>query len=111
MTFPKFGNEFSNWQDKANLIKLTKTVNDFEVVESGTSESLEAIIYPMKPYEIQFKAEGERAWRWFSMITKAVLNLDDIVQATDGVQYRVRAKTDFRVAGFFLYDICQGWKK
>jgi hypothetical protein len=109
MGFPDMSNEFGDWQAMVTLSRIVKTVTDYETVETAANEMLEAIIYPMKPQQVSYKPEGQRAWRWFNIITKTTLAIDDIVQNSEGVKYRIFAKTDYRVAGFYLYDIAEGW--
>ena len=109
MSFPKFGNEFNDWNQVGKFILITKTLVDYEVSESGDKIRFSGIFYPMKNQQISLKPEGQRAWRWWSLITSQPLAMDDIVEYSN-VQYRVFSKADWSfIAGKYTYDLAEAF--
>ena len=109
MGFPKFGNEFNDWNQPGKFILITKVLQDFEVAEVGDKVSFSGIFYPMKPQQIALKPEGQRTWKWWSLISKQKLEMDDIVEY-HCIQYRVFSKADWSfTAGRYLYDLAEAF--
>lgn len=111
MSFPIFNNEFGDWEKTGSFKLIHKEIIDHELQETGNGILFNGLFYSMKPQEIMFKPEGQRTWRWFTLITSQVLKIDDIVQF-NCLDYRVFRKQDFYDhAGKYIYDIAEGFRE
>lgn len=109
MSFPKFGAEFNDWNEIGKFTLVTKAMVDFETQEIGDSVIFSGILYPMKAQQIALKPEGQRAWKWWGLISEKELSVDDVVEYHD-IQYRVFAKTDWSyISGKYLYDLAEAF--
>ncbi len=90
------------------FVKVTKTNVDGLVQEIENKVRTTATRYPMKPQEVALKPEGQRTWKWETLLAVAdlILKPDDIVKF-DGQPYRVMGKSDWKEYGFVQYDLAQ----
>jgi len=90
--------------------KLTKTLEGFQVVETGAKINFRGLIQPYTERQLFLKSEGQRAWTWFTLYAEPVLTLqvDDVVQ-WNGVQTRVMSRKDYALYGFVEYHCVQDW--
>ena len=110
MSFPAFGNEFSNWEQPVTFNVITKTIVDHETVETSTSISGSGVVYTSNAQEIALKPEGQRTWKFYHLITAVTeLQLDDIIQCNDNKRYRIMGKEDWSQAGFYDYDMTEAY--
>jgi hypothetical protein len=109
MSYPKFGNEFGDWLTRGKFTLLDKSVVDHEVVETGDETLFSGIFQPMKATVVALKPEGQRTWKWDSLITSKALELDDVI-LYKSVKYRVFAKQDYKdITGYNVYDIAEAF--
>ena len=94
MSFPGFGTEFNEWMKQEKFIKVTKEVEDYELVESGNTVEFTGLFVPMSAQKVALKPEGQRTWRWWTLITSQELSMDDVVINKE-VEYRVFGKEDY----------------
>ena len=108
--FPEMYNEFSDWERSITYSAVTKTLINHEIVESApVSVTISCLVYPAKAQELALKPEGQRTWKFWHMISKVLFNVDDIVTDDNGTQFRIMGKTDWTQAGFYNYDIAEGF--
>jgi hypothetical protein len=109
MSFPNLTDPFTEWETATDFKHVQKTVEDFEVTETSAAVYFSAIFYPADAQKINFKPEGQRQWRWWTMLAKKKLALDDIIENRDTVQYRIMAVKDWSMAGYYEYDITENF--
>ena len=80
---------------------------DGEAVESVKWRQTMGVVMPMKEQRILNKPEGQRTWIWKSMYTAAgvQLALNDILEDSDKIRYRVMGKADYSQAGYMYYEL------
>lgn len=88
---------------------IGKTTEDFEVIEN-TNDVIEfdGVMQPLPARKLVIKPEGQRSWKWWTLWTETLLNLDDVVRDDDGRQFRVMTQSDWRKGGYLEYEIAQG---
>ena len=110
MPFPNMQDAFADWTLSTKFAIVEKSVVDFEVKETQLEYNIQGLFYPMKPQEILLKPEGQRTWKWWTLITLKLLKLDDIITDMDGKKYRVMAKYDYSNTGnFYQYELTQAF--
>jgi hypothetical protein len=107
MSFPNMLDAFRDWQNNAKFTIVTKDVVDFQTEEVLAEYNFDGLFYPKQAREIALKPEGQRTWRWWSMVTSKDLELDTIVKDVNGKQFRVMASTNYSIAGFYDYDLTE----
>ena len=102
---------FAEWSDMQTFQTVTKTVANYQVTETlaGTI-NFQAMIYPTSAQRLLIKPEGQRTWKFNTILTEQELILDDEIIDTKGIMYRVTAKNDYSNAGFYEYEIAQGYQ-
>jgi hypothetical protein len=90
--------------------KLVKTVQGFQALETQTPINTQGILQPFTARQLFLKAEGQRAWTWFTLhaLPTLVLEVDDVVMYK-GVQTRVMSRKDYSLYGFVEYELVQDW--
>lgn len=89
---------------------VSKVVEGFQVLETGTNVSFWGMIMPLSQRLLQLKPEGQRAWTWLSIFAEPAtsLEVDDVI-IYNGVQTRIMAKTDYSLYGYVSYEAVQDW--
>ena len=111
MTLPDVSGALFGWETATTFKLITKTVADHEVDETFVSNKFQGVFQPSSWQQIVIKPEGQRTWRWWSLITQQNLNLDDIVLDSNNVEYRVMMKHDYSQGGYYAYDLTEGFRK
>lgn len=108
---PDMGSAMTNWFQKLVFMKVTKEVQNFELVEIKQEYYAQGIRQPLSAQQLQMKPEGQRAWKWQTIhATPAlVLEIDEIVIFAD-TPYRVMAKLDWKEYGYVEYHIAEDYK-
>jgi hypothetical protein len=115
MAFPNMADAFRDWTISTKFAYIEKEVSDFEVKETQLVYNLQGLFQPATPQAIALKPEGQRTWKWWSLITEykekccRKLKLDDIIVDEAGKQYRVMAIYDWHIAGFYACDLTEAY--
>ncbi len=98
-TIPNLFNALNNWLQTITFGKVTKSNVAFQAVEVMEEIVFQGTVQPFKARDLLLLPEGQRAWSWFQVITKAapggaLINLDvDDVGIWNGIQTRVVSQT------------------
>ena len=108
---PQVGDVLPSWFQTLTFDLITKTVSNYEVVETTTTITTQGVRQPMSPQQISIKPEGQRAWRWETLhcLPDVKLKIDDIV-IFDGIKYRVMQRWNWSEYGYLEYHICQAYE-
>jgi len=113
MPIPYLGNALKGWTETTQISLVTQTVVDFETVESVSDVSYPANFQPAPAQAIKRIPEEKRGRKHWSVIvldSNVYFNLDDIVQDSDGLKYRIEDAFDWRKSGFTKYTVTRDYE-
>ena len=111
MNFPDMSEVVDSFSETIKFACIGKSIDDFEIVEKTKDVvEFEGVMQPIPARKLAIKPEGQRSWKWWTLWTETLLNLDDVVRDEDGRQYRVMTQSDWRRGGYLQYEIVQGPK-
>lgn len=111
MSIPNVSGAFRGWTKKRNVRIVTKTVVNFVVQQVAELIALDIMISPLKAEEVNRKPEEQRAWKWYSFLTKASsreLSIDSQL-IVDGLAYRVESWQPWTEAGYHRYHATEDY--
>ena len=109
-TVPNVNDAIIDWFQPMVFGVVTKTVVNFQLVETKTSINFAGVWQPLTDRQLMIKPEGERAWKWFWLHADPSLILEpDAVVTYLGVQYRVMAQKDYRLYGYVEYQLVEDY--
>lgn len=100
-----------NWFLPLKFWVLTKTVINFLVKETYVEFNFKGVWQSLNAEDLQIKPEGQRSWTWWQVHADVSLNLmvDNIIRY-ESVNYRVMAKIDHSIYGYYEYHVVQDWE-
>lgn len=103
---PNMSGTLAGWMQTLIFNIITKTVKNFEVVETTTDVTFQGVWQPFSARQLALKPEGQRSWSWFMVhsTTDLSLNNDDVIKYR-GVQYRVMANNNYVEYGYYEYHV------
>ena len=110
MSFPEIGDEFGDWGSTVTFKVMVQTIVNHKAVNTPTTSTLDAMMWPLKAQEIAAKPEGQRAWRWLKAVSETTVAVNSVIQDPDGVNYKVMAVNNWGMAGFYEYDIAEAFQ-
>jgi hypothetical protein len=113
MSLPWMRRALNGLMDRLTVQVVRRVALDNEVVEEVMQEEcVSGVLLPMQATKISVKAEGERAWKWYTFISSKRFELGwSFIDVATGDRYRVMAVEDYDRAGFFNYDLVQRSKE
>lgn len=84
---------------------VTKTIVNFNLVETTTPISFFGLWQPVSPYRtLMMNKDGQRKWAYFEVFALPTLELTpDSIVLREGIQYRVMSKTNWTQYGYVSY--------
>ena len=128
MSFPTVAAALWGLQEVITFRLVVKSAVDFEVVEDeaggdifggggmgagGFSDpgaqqgTFVGTLEPLRPWKIQAKPEGQRTWKFWTLWTTTLLNLDDVIVDSASKRYRVMEKRDWNQGGYYEYEVSE----
>lgn len=109
-TMPDVSGALFDWFQQITFTSVSKSVQNFQAVEVGTSFSFEGTWQPFTDRQLVMKPEGERKWKWFLLHSQPNVPLipDDVITYL-GVQYRVKAMKDWSLNGYMEYHLIEDY--
>ncbi len=107
-TLPDMSGALQNWFMPMTFGLVTKTVIDFQVVETMTPINFMGVIQPLSGRDLMMKPEGQRSWNWIMVHSNPSLDLlpDSVINYL-GVQYRVMVKKNYKLYQYKYYELVQ----
>lgn len=109
-TIPDVSGALFDYFQYITFIQVTKTAIGFEVSETQrTNTSFWGVMIPMTK-NLNILPEGQRAWRIWDCYSQVALPLqvDDVVE-WQGSQFRVLARDNYLLYGYYHYTLTQDW--
>ena len=105
-TLPDVSEGILNYMQPMTFDVITKTVVNFQVVETTTPLSFYGMWQQTNKRRLDMKDVGERKWNYYTVHTQQAIQLtpDDVVIYL-GKQYRVLAANDYNLYGYFEYEL------
>lgn len=109
-TLPNFSGVVSNWFQLLTFERVTKTVVNFQVVETTTPVNFQGFVATEPKRKLVMATNGQRAWKVKVVWTWPTVRLgpDDVI-IYEGNQYRVGATIDFKQYGVVGYEMLQDY--
>lgn len=109
-TLPDVSGALFDYFQEITFRVVTKTVVNFQVVETATTVVFQGLWQPFSARQTQIKPEGQRKWQWSSCYSLINLSLtpDDVI-IYQGIQYRVMSVSDYSLHGYFQYELVQDY--
>lgn len=109
-TLPNVNSVMQDWFVPITFGVITKTILDFQVVETVVDMSFHGVWQPLTGRQIMMKPEGQRAWNWFMLHSDIQIDLkiDDIIVYL-GKQFRVMNNKDYSLYGYRYYELVEDW--
>lgn len=107
---PNVGNAVVKWFQPMSFFRVTKTTVAYQESETMVETKTMGTWQPLKPREIFYKPEGQRAFSWFRLFALPDFVLkDDEVVIKDGVQYRVQGSWPYNEYGYVEYHMYEDY--
>lgn len=105
-TVPNVSGALLNWFQKMVFGLVTKTIQDFQVIETVVQINFMGVIQPLSGRQLMMKPEGQRQWNWIWVHSDISLNLkiDDVIIYLE-TQYRVMTKKDYNIYGYIEWTL------
>lgn len=105
---PNMSSALDGWMQSMTCVVASKTVVDFQLVETESQRSIQAVRQPLGQTKLDIKPEGMRQWKWEVLHTTEDFSLDDRIYF-NSVKYRVMSKVRWNEYGYIEYEICQDY--
>ena len=107
---PNMGDALENWYQTMTVSIVTKSLTNYQVVESLNTFSIQAVRQPMSSRDLQIKPEGQRAWNWETLHVKGddVFNVDDIV-LFNNKEHRIMQKWNWSEYNYNEYHMVEAF--
>ena len=125
-TVPDLTDSLLDWFQPMTFGFVTKTVQDYQVIETVQNITFMGIWMPLKGRELDMKSEGQRKWNSIQLFSDATLNLnvDDLItyivrnHSTDNpdaslnyvpLQYRIMSKKQYQLYQYIEWTLIEDW--
>lgn len=107
---PSVQTTITGWFRSLILVRVVKTVLNFETKETRQEVNCMGVIQPFGPRELKMKPEGQRAWNWQMLHTTPDVALKDDEEFTiKGTRYRVMSQQNWSEYGYIIYELVQDY--
>jgi hypothetical protein len=107
---PNLSSAVMAWQQSYSLDKITKTLVNYQTVETKVAISFVGTVQPLQARQLELKPEGQRQWRWLEIHSTPDLELandDEVI--FKNVRYRVLSVFDYSDYGYRRYEIAEAF--
>lgn len=110
VALPNMAGALYEWLQAMQFQLITKTVVNFQVVETATALDFNGVWQPFSAEQLKLKPEGQRSWSWWMLhsLTEISLQNDDVVEYS-GKNFRVMEQNDYACYGYFEYHLVEDW--
>lgn len=111
MSMPYVAGAFRGWTKRRTVRLVTKLVVNHVIQQIAYIHIFDLMVQPLQPEKVRRKPEEQRAWKWFSIITKAsnlALKVDDQI-VVDSIAYRIDSIQPWSEAGYRRYEATEDY--
>ena len=110
MAVPYMKKTLNGWVKNTNVVIITKSIVDYEEVETETATTLKINKQPVPQTKVDRKPESQREWKWWSFIIQGetLLKVDDII-IVDSIRYRIENISNWSESGFTKYEAIEDY--
>jgi hypothetical protein len=111
MSIPYVANAFRGWTKRRLVRLITKQVVNHLLQQIALLYTFDIMVQPLQPEKVRRKPEEQRAWKWFSILTKAInpeLKIDSQI-VVDGIAYRIDSIQPWKEAGYRRYEATEDY--
>jgi len=111
MSIPYVANAFRGWTKRRLVRVVTKLVVNHLLQQIALIYTFDIMVQPLQPEQVRRKPEEQRAWKWYSIITKASnpeLKIDSQI-VVDGIAYRIDSIQPWKEAGYRRYEATEDY--
>jgi hypothetical protein len=111
MSIPKIQFALNFWEEPINMIKITQTKVDFEIVDSEVSITFKGVVQPLNAEALKIGPLEMRSWEWLMIHTRTSVELstNDLVQL-DGKKYKVMFDKNYKRNGYYEYHLVKNYE-
>lgn len=106
MRVPYLAGALKGWTRPLQVLVLTRSVVDHQVVETPVLITLDINYQPMPAATVNRKPEEQRTWKWWTLLVKepnTTLKTDDII-TIGPLTFRIQSSNDWTTSGFSAYE-------
>jgi hypothetical protein len=111
MSIPYVANAFRGWTKRRLVRVITKQVVNHLLQQIALLYTFDIMVQPLQPEKVRRKPEEQRAWKWFSLLTKSSnpeLKIDSQI-VVDGIAYRIDSIQPWKEAGYRRYEATEDY--
>lgn len=111
MSIPYVAGAFRGWTKRRLVRVITKQVVNHVIQQIAYLHTFDIMVQPLQPEKVNRKPEEQRAWKWFSIVTKSSnpeLSIDSQL-VVDGIAYRIESRQPWKEAGYRRYEATEDY--
>lgn len=111
MSIPTVSGAFRGWTKRRTVRIVTKAVVNHVIKQTAEIVTMDIMISPLRPEEVNRKPEEQRAWKWYSFLVKGntrELPIDAQLVVGD-LAYRIGARQPWTEAGYRRYHATEDY--
>lgn len=105
---PNMSQTIIGWFQPITFGVVTRTVSDYEGVETVTQVQTEGVVQPYKPEPLEIELAGSRSWNWqmIHCLPNLTLENNQFIYYK-GTKYKVMQVQKYDEYGYRQYNICE----
>lgn len=109
---PQMGTTLSGWQVPLQLVKITQSTSEGDVVLSEQLITFQGVWQPLTNERLVSKPEGQRSWEWVWIHAVAgTLNLNTADKVIfNNKRYKVMSVKDYSLNSFIEYELVRDYE-
>ena len=111
MSLPKIQFALNCWESPIDMIKITQSNVDGDLVNTEEVISFRGVIQPLTGEALRIKPLEMRSWEWLMVHTRINIELqtNDLIEY-EGKQYKVMFEKDYSLNNYFEYHLVKNYE-
>lgn len=109
---PQMQGAMQGWYQPMTFVSIGKFLDTGFLYEVGQPTNFRGVMIPYKPRELDIKRQGQRRWKWWTLLCspELVLSIDDGAIDNFEIQYRCANSLDYSRYGYRSYTLIEDYK-